>query len=261
MKLANKVALITGAASGIGNAIAHKFAAEGARIAILDLDQGACDRAAAAITAASSMEALGIQADITDEAAVESAVNVALRKFGAIDILVSNAGIQIISSVDQLSYADWRKVMAVHLDGAFLVTRACLRHMYAAKRGGGIIYMGSVHSKLASVLKAPYVAAKHGILGLCRTVAKEGAPHGVRANAICPGFVRTRLVDAQIPEQARVLGISEEDVVSKVMLKDTLDKKFTTVDEVAETALYFAAMESLALTGQSVDVNHGWFMD
>lgn len=261
MKLAEKVAVITGAASGIGNGIGARFASEGARMVILDLEEGACDRAAASIAKTHDVEAVGIATDITDEAAVEAAIATTLRRFGRIDILVSNAGIQIISSLDKLSYYEWRKVMAVHLDGAFLVTRACLRHMYEAKRGGSIIYMGSVHSKLASVLKAPYVAAKHGILGLCRAVAKEGAPHGVRANTICPGFVRTALVEAQIPEQARILGISEEEVVSKVMLKDTLDKVFTTIDEVAETALFLASSDSLAFTGQSINVNHGWLME
>jgi len=129
------------------------------------------------------------------------------------------------------------------------------------KQGGGaIIYMGSVHSKEASVLKAPYVTAKHGLIGLAKVVAKEGAAHGVRANVICPGFVRTPLVDKQIPEQAKTLGISEEDVVKKVMLKDTVDGEFTTVADVAEVALMFAAFPSNALTGQSVVVSHGWFM-
>jgi 3-hydroxybutyrate dehydrogenase len=261
MRLSNKVALITGAAGGIGYAFAQRFAAEGARVAIVDLDQAASEQAAQTIAAATGQGMLGIGADITDEAAVEAAVDLTLSRFGRIDILVSNAGIQIISSVDQLSYADWRRVMAVHLDGAFLVTRACLRHMYPSGRGGSIIYMGSIHSKVASVLKAPYVTAKHGILGLCRAVAKEGAPHGVRANVICPGFVRTKMVAAQIPEQARVLGMSEEDVIGKVMLKDTLDKQFTTTDEVADTAVFFASSESLAFTGQSINVNHGWFME
>ena len=120
--------------------------------------------------------------------------------------------------------------------------------------------MGSVHSKEASVLKAPYVTAKHGLIGLAKVVAKEGAAHGVRANVICPGFVRTPLVDKQIPEQAKELGISEEDVIKKVMLKETVDGEFTTVDDVAQTALFFAAFPSNALTGQSLVVSHGWFM-
>jgi 3-hydroxybutyrate dehydrogenase len=151
-------------------------------------------------------------------------------------------------------------MLAIHLDGAFLTTRACLKHMYGSGRGGSIIYMGSVHSKEASPLKAPYVTAKHGLIGLCKTVAKEGAAHGVRANVICPGFVRTPLVDKQIPEQARELGISEDDVVKKVMLKETVDGEFTTVADVAELAVLFAAFPSSALTGQSVVVSHGWYM-
>src|SRR5213075_991899 len=145
-------------------------------------------------------------------------------------------------------------------DGAFLTTRACLPHMYKSGGGGSIIYMGSVHSKEASVLKGPYVAAKHALIGLAKTIAKEGAAHGVRANVICPGFVRTPLVDKQIPEQSKLLGISEDDVIKKVMLKETVDGEFTTVEDVAEIALLFAAFPSNALTGQSLVVSHGWFM-
>ena len=133
--------------------------------------------------------------------------------------------------------------------------------MYSSGRGGSIIYMGSVHSKEASLLKAPYVTAKHGLIGLCRVVAKEGARHGVRANVICPGFVRTPLVEKQIPEQAKALGITEQQVVKDVMLKDTVDGEFTTVEDVAEAALFFAAFRSNALTGQSLIVSHGWFME
>jgi 3-hydroxybutyrate dehydrogenase len=173
---------------------------------------------------------------------------------------VSNAGIQIVAPVDEFKFSDWKKMLAIHLDGAFLTTRACLKRMYAQGRGGTVIYMGSVHSKEASVLKAPYVAAKHGLVGLAKVVAKEGAKHGVRANVICPGFVRTPLVDKQIPEQAKELGISEEDVVKKVMLKETVDGEFTTVEDVAQTALFLATFPSNALTGQSIVVSHGWFM-
>jgi len=246
MRLQGKVALVTGGAGGIGQAIAQRFLSEGARVAIIDMNQS---------------DPSIFQADITDEAQVEAAIAAILEHYGAIDIAVNNAGNQIIGSLDQFSYADWRKILAVHLDGAFLVTRACLRHMYAAGRGGSILFMGSVHSKLASVLKAPYVTAKHGLLGLCKAVAKEGAAHGVRANLICPGFVRTRMVEAQIPEQARVLGLSEEDIISKVMLKDTVDAQFTTVEEIASAAVFFASAESLAFTGQSINVTHGWFME
>jgi 3-hydroxybutyrate dehydrogenase len=157
--------------------------------------------------------------------------------------------------------SDWRRMLAIHLDGAFLTTRACLRRMRDQGRGGAIIYMGSVHSKEASPLKAPYVTAKHGLIGLCKSVAKEGAAFGVRANTICPGFVRTPLVERQIPEQAKELGISEAEVIKNVMLKNTVDGEFTTLADVAELALFFAAFPSNALTGQSVIVSHGWHME
>jgi 3-hydroxybutyrate dehydrogenase len=150
-------------------------------------------------------------------------------------------------------------MMAIHVDGAFLTTRAVLPHMYA-RGSGSIIYMGSVHSKEASLLKAPYITAKHALIGLCKAIAKEGGPHGVRANVICPGFVRTPLVERQIPQQAKELGLSEEDVIRKVMLKDTVDGEFTTLDDVAEVALLFASFPSNALTGQSLVVSHGWYM-
>lgn len=132
--------------------------------------------------------------------------------------------------------------------------------MYQSGRGGSIIYMGSVHSKEASLLKAPYVTAKHGLIGLCKVVAKEGAKHGVRANVICPGFVRTPLVDKQIPEQAKALRITEQEVIKNIMLKETVDGEFTTVGDVAEVALFCTAFPSNALTGQSFLVSHGWCM-
>jgi 3-hydroxybutyrate dehydrogenase len=198
--------------------------------------------------------------DVTNEEQVDAGIDQVAGRFGGIDVLVSNAGIQIVAPVDQFKFSDWKKMLAIHLDGAFLTTRACLKRMYAQGRGGTVIYMGSVHSKEASVLKAPYVAAKHGLVGLAKVVAKEGAAHGVRANVICPGFVRTPLVEKQIPEQAKELGISEDDVVKKVMLKETVDGEFTTVDDVARTALFLATFPTNALTGQSIVVSHGWFM-
>ena len=259
MKLKDKTAIVTGAASGIGKAIALRYAREGAKVAIADLDQGAADAAAGEIRAAGG-QALGIAMDVTSERAVNDGVASVVAAFGGVDVLVSNAGIQIVHPIEDFSYDEWKKMLAIHVDGAFLTTRACLPHMYGSGRGGSIIYMGSVHSKEASVLKAPYVTAKHGLIGLAKVVAKEGAKHGVRANVICPGFVRTQLVEKQIPEQAKTLGISEQDVVKKVMLKDTVDGEFTTVADVAEVALLFASFPSNALTGQSLVVSHGWFM-
>lgn len=259
MQLKDKVAYVTGAASGIGKEIAALFAREGAKIVIADLNKQAADAAAAELKTGGA-QAIGVGVDVTVEAQVDASVEEAAKAFGGIDILVSNAGIQIVHPVEAFSFAEWKKMLAIHLDGAFLTTRACLRHMYAQGRGGSVIYMGSVHSKEASLLKAPYVTAKHGLIGLAKTVAKEGAAHGVRANVICPGFVRTPLVEKQIPEQAKTLGISEQEVVKNVMLKETVDGEFTTTADVAQVALLFATFPSNALTGQSLVVSHGWFM-
>jgi 3-hydroxybutyrate dehydrogenase len=259
MRLKDKVAIVTGAASGIGKEIALVYAREGAKVAIADLNKDAAEKVAAEIRGQGG-QAISVVMDVTDEAAVNAAVASVVAKYGGVDVLVSNAGIQIVHPLEEFPFSDWKKMLAIHLDGAFLTTRACLPHMYASGRGGSIIYMGSVHSKEASLLKGPYVAAKHGLIGLAKVVAKEGAKYGVRANVICPGFVRTPLVDKQIPEQAKTLGISEEDVIKKVMLKDTVDGEFTTVADVAEVALMFAAFPSNALTGQSLVVSHGWYM-
>ena len=259
MQLKNKVAFITGSASGIGKEIATLFAREGAKIVIADLNKDAAVATAEELKATGA-QAIGVGMDVTDEDQVNAGVEAAVAAFGGVDILISNAGIQIVHPIEEFSFADWKKLLAIHLDGAFLTTKACLKHMYAQGRGGSVIYMGSVHSKEASVLKAPYVTAKHGLIGLCKTVAKEGAKHGVRANVICPGFVRTPLVEKQIPEQAKTLGITEAEVIKNVMLRETVDGEFTTTDDVAQVALMFAGFPTNALTGQSLVVSHGWFM-
>ncbi|MFC3653210.1 3-hydroxybutyrate dehydrogenase [Dyella humi] len=257
--LDGKVALITGAASGLGKAIAELYAKNGAAVAIADINQQAADAAAAEIKAAGG-KAIGIAMDVTNEDAVNAGTEKTVEAFGSLDILISNAGVQIINPIDQFAFADWKKMLAIHLDGGFLTTKAALKHMYKDNRGGTVIYMGSVHSHEASKLKSAYVTAKHGLLGLARTLAKEGAAHNVRSHVICPGFVRTPLVEKQIPEQAKELGISEADVIKNVMLKDTVDGVFTTVEDIAETALFLAAFPSAALTGQSFVVSHGWYM-
>ncbi|KAB2898928.1 MAG: 3-hydroxybutyrate dehydrogenase [Dokdonella sp.] len=259
MRLDGKTAIVTGAASGIGKRIAEVFADHGAAVAIADLNLDGAQATARELQG-KGVQSIGVAMDVTNEQQVDAGVEAVVKQLGAVDILVSNAGIQIVNPLENFSYADWKKLMAIHVDGAFLTTRACLRHMYARGKGGSILYMGSVHSKEASMLKAPYVTAKHGLIGLAKVVAKEGAAHGVRANVICPGFVRTPLVEKQIPEQARELNLSEADVVKKVMLKDTVDGEFTTVDDVAACALFFAGFGSNALTGQSIVVSHGWFM-
>jgi len=259
MQLNEKVAVVTGAASGIGKEIARTFAQAGARVVIADRNSTAAHATAEELDS-SGRRAMAVAMDVTSESDVDSGLAAVVSALGRIDVLVSNAGIQIIAPLDELPFADWKRLLAIHLDGAFLTTRAALRQMYKQGGGGSIIYMGSVHSKEASVLKGPYVTAKHGLSGLAKVVAKEGAKHGVRANVICPGFVRTPLVDKQIPEQAQKLGITEDAVVKTIMLKDTVDGEFTTLRDVAETALFLASFESNALTGQSLLVSHGWFM-
>ena len=260
MKLQDKVCIVTGSASGIGLAIARRYVSEGARVVIADLNKDAAEQTSAGINAESPGRALAVAMDVTDEDAVNAGIAAVVAAWGSIDVLVSNAGVQIVNPIENYAFSDWKKMLAIHLDGAFLTTKACLPHMYA-RGSGAIILMGSVHSKEASPLKSAYVTAKHGLLGLCRVIAKEGAAHGVRANVICPGFVRTPLVDKQIPEQAKELGISEAEVVRKVMLGQTVDGEFTTVEDVAEVALLFAGFGSNALTGQSLVVSHGWFME
>jgi len=260
MNLNGKICIITGSARGIGAAIAKRYVQSGAKVAIADLSLEAAKETASELTKMGPGEAIGVAMNVTDEAAVNAGVQQVVDHWGGVDVLVSNAGIQIVHELQNFPFDDWKKLLSIHLDGAFLTTKACLPHMYKAG-SGSIIMMGSVHSKEASPLKSAYVTAKHGLLGLSRVIAKEGAKHGVRSNVICPGFVKTPLVEKQIPEQAKELGISEEEVVNKIMLGGTVDQEFTTVEDVAEIAHVFAAFPTNALTGQSMVVSHGWFME
>ena len=260
MLMQDKVAIVTGAASGIGRGIALAFARGGAKVAIADMNLEGAEAVAKSIRDDGG-QAIGVAMNVTSEEEVNSGVEKTVNEFGRVDVLVSNAGVQIVHPVHEFPFDQWKTMLAIHLDGAFLTTKACLKHMYGQGQGGSIIYIGSVHSKMASLLKAPYVTAKHGLIGLCRVVAKEGAAHGVRANVVCPGFVRTPLVDKQIPEQARELGITEEDVIKKIMLNETVDGEFTTVEDVAAACVFLGGHATNAFTGQSLIVSHGWCME
>ena len=261
MKLKDKVAIVTGAASGIGKEIALVFAREGAKVVIADLNKRGGGRHRRGDRRRRRPGHRRRDGRATKRPGQRRRRRRRSRPSAASTSWSATPASRSCTRSSEFSFADWKKMLAIHLDGAFLTTRACLPHMYKSGRGGSVIYMGSVHSKEASKLKAPYVTAKHGLIGLAKVVAKEGAEHGVRANVICPGFVRTPLVDKQIPEQAKELGITEEEVIKNVMLKETVDGEFTTVEDVAEAALFFAAFPTNALTGQSLVVSHGWFME
>ena len=258
MSVTGKVVLITGAASGIGKGIAHKLAANGARVVIADRDGASARSTADELAGHYGYETLAVTMDVTDEQAVHNGVETVVSHFGAIDVLISNAGIQIISSLVDFDTTQWKRLFDIHVHGTFLVTRACMRHMIQRGCGGRIIVMGSVHSLVASKNKAAYVSAKHAQHGFVRAVAEEGGEHGIGANLICPGFVKTPLVEKQIPEQAQTLGISEEEVVSRVMLGQTVDGTFTTIEDIAEMALFVAGFNSNALSGEHFIVSHGW---
>jgi 3-hydroxybutyrate dehydrogenase len=258
-QLAGKTAIVTGAGAGLGRAIASALSRAGAAVAIADLNIAGANATADAIRGDGG-RAIAAQADVTSEDQVEALVTNVIAEFGGVDIMVSNAGIQRLGEIVDTSFAGWKQMLATHLDGAFLLTRACLRHMYATKRGGSLIYLGSVHSKEASRLKGPYVAAKHGVLGLCRAVAKEGGRHGVRANVICPGFVMTEMVTQQFATLAQDLGIAEDEVVARLLQATTVDGELTLPSDVADVAVFLAAFPTMALTGPSLVVSHGWHM-
>lgn len=251
-------ALITGAASGIGLACAKKMAAEGYAVVVADINVAAAEAAAQELRTA-GYEAMAVVMDVADEQQVEDGFNAMMAAYGRCDVVMSNAGVQIVHPFDEYPLEDWRKMMAIHADGAFLVARAAFRRMKASGRGGHIVFTGSVQSFIGSKLKAPYNFAKHGVAGLAKSLAREGAPYGIYTYNLAPSFIKTPLVEKQIPEQAADLGISEEEVVRNLMLRDTVDGEFTTVEDVAG-ALYYVSQDKGALTGQSLRLTHGWAM-
>lgn len=251
-------ALITGAASGIGKACAIRMAQEGYGVVVADINLRGAETVAGELADA-GLQAIAVPMDVSDEKAVEAGFDRMMEVYGSCDLAMSNAGIQIVHPYEEYPFEDWRKMMAIHADGAFLVSRAAYRHMKQSGRGGRIVFTGSVQSFVGSKLKEPYNFAKHGVTGLAKAIAREGAAYGIYTYTICPSFIKTPLVEKQIPEQAASLGITAEEVVKDIMLRDTVDGEFTTVEDVANT-LAFLAKDQGALTGQSLRLTHGWAM-
>jgi len=250
-----KVAIVTGAASGIGHAIARGLAASGAAVCIADVNETAAREAAAEL--GREGRTLAVRTDVRNADQVRRMIDETVHGFGRLDILVNNAGLQHIAPVHEFPEDKWDLLIGVMLTGTFLCTKYSLPRMMA-NRWGRIVNISSIHGLVASPFKSAYVSAKHGIIGLTRTVALEAAEHGITANAICPAYVRTPLVEGQISEQARVHAISEREVVERIMLAPAAIKRLLEPDEVAGLALYLCSEAAGGITGAAYPIDAGW---
>ena len=262
MQLQDQVALVTGAGSGIGKAAALLLAKEGAKVAVIGraADQSQLDETTAQIVQDGG-SAFTIVADVAQPDQMQAAVKQTGDQWGRIDIVFANAGINgKWAPIEEITPEDWDTTLDINLKGTFLTIKYAVP--YLKKQGGAIIVTASVNGTrmFSNTGASAYATSKAGQVAFTKMIALELAKYKIRANVICPGFVRTPLVEKQIPEQAAALGISEDEVIKKVMLKETVDGEFTTVHDVAEVALLFAGFNSNALTGQSLVVSHGWFM-
>ncbi len=245
-----RVALVTGASSGIGAAVVAHFCEQGYQVLAVDFNaagKDVADKAGAAF----------FQADLTDPQACRDAVQDAVTRFGGVDVLVNNAGIQHVATIESFPEQKWRNIIDLMLTAPFLLSQAAWPHM--RKRGWGrIINIASIHANVASPGKAAYVSAKHGLIGLTKTAALEGGEQGITANAICPAYVKTALVDNQIADQARLNGMEEQEVIEKIMLKNAAIKRLIEPSEVAQMVAYLASDAAGAVTGASWNIDLGW---
>jgi 3-hydroxybutyrate dehydrogenase len=250
--LEGKVAIVTGAASGIGLAIARDLAQHGVRVIVSDVDVEGGRTAADALPGARFLAA-----DMTKGQDIQQLVAQTIANEGQVDILINNAGIQHVAAITEFPEAKWRQIIDIMLTAPFLLTKAVLPGMYAHK-WGRIINVASVHALRGSAFKSAYVAAKHGLLGLTRVTALEGAEHGVTCNAICPSYVRTALVEKQIADQARIHGIPESEVVEKIMVTEGAIRRLLEPEEVAYLATYLCTDAASAITGSAPTIDCGW---
>ena len=251
-----KAAIVTGAGSGIGRAIAHALAEHGTTVCIGDVNLEAARSVASEIERADG-RAIAVRADVSQRSQVEALVAGATRAFGRLDILVNNAGLQFIAPIQEFPEDRWDLLIGVMLTGTFLCSKYALPHMMA-RRWGRIVNISSIHGLVASPYKSAYISAKHGIVGFTRTLALEVADHGITANAICPGYVRTPLVENQIADQARVNGIPPEEVVARIMLAPAAIKRLLEPEEIASAVLYLCSEMAAGVTGTTLAVDAGW---
>ena len=256
--LKGKTALITGSTSGIGLGIAERFAAQGANIVLNGFgDAAEIERLRRDLVSKHQVSVVYDGADMSKPEAIAAMVMNAVREFGAIDLLINNAGIQHVAPVDDFPVAKWDAIIAINLSAAFHTVRTALPAM-KRKRWGRIVNIASAHALVASPYKSAYVAAKHGIAGFTKTVALEVAEQGITVNAVCPGYVLTPLVQKQIPDTAKARGISEEAVVRDVLLAAQPTKKFVTVEEVAALTAFLCSDEAGSITGAVLPIEGGW---
>ncbi len=256
--LQGQVAIVTGSTSGIGHAMADALAAQGVNIVLNGLgEMTAIERTRSELAEKHGVEVLYNGADMTKPDQIADMVRAAKAEFGELDILINNAGIQHVAPIEDFPTDKWDQIIAINLTSAFHATKAAVPIMKAQGRGR-IINIASAHALVASPFKAAYVAAKHGVLGLTKTVALEVATFGITCNAICPGFVKTPLVEAQIADQAKARGISEEAVMRDVILASQPTKQFVTFDQLSGMLLYLVSDAGASANGSAFQIDGGW---